>query len=150
MAKSYESNHTIMHAPNIVVSGEYKIDKQHRVVRYDMRFKKPYVDEIMYPATMHSIQHMMKAAFAEVSKCTIVDFSLMGSRTGFNIVVVDPPENFIDHDVKGALIVALDMDKVPGDTKKECGNCTYHDIDDARREILEFLDLFYGIRLILS
>lgn len=148
MAKTFETDHVTMHAPSIRVSEEIPIDK-HKIVRYDVRFKKPYIDEILYPATMHSIQHMMKAAFAEVSKVKIIDFSLMGSRTGFNLVVLDPPDNFVDHDIKGAFIVALDMDNVPGATKRLCGNYTYHDIDDAKREILEFLDLFYGIRLIL-
>ena len=71
MAKTFETDHVTMHAPSIRVSEEIPIDK-HKIVRYDVRFKKPYIDEILYPATMHSIQHMMKAAFAEVSKVKII------------------------------------------------------------------------------
>ncbi len=150
MVKSFTVDHLTMHAPDIRVSDEIQIGKQHKIVKYDIRFKKPYQDDPMYPAAMHSIEHMMATALREVSHAQIVDFSPMGCRTGFYLTVIDPPENFVTNDIKGAMIVSLDMEEVPGAEKKTCGNYLYHDIDEAKRELLDFLEFYYGIRLVLK
>ncbi len=149
MVKSFTIDHTQMKAPDIRIADEIQVGRQHRIVKYDIRFKKPYQDEPMYPAAMHSIEHMMATAIREISQCQIIDFSPMGCRTGFYLTVLDPTDNFVSNDIKGAMIVSLDMDEVPGSDKKSCGNYHYHDIDEAKRELLDFLEFYYGIRLIL-
>lgn len=150
MAKASSLDRLSLHAPDICVRDEFQVGKQHRVVKYDIRFKRPYEDDPMYPAAVHSIEHMMRTALREVSQAQIVNFAPMGCRTGFYLTVIDPPENFVSHDIKGAMIVSLDMEVVPGAEKKTCGNCLYHDLDEAKRELLDFLEFYYGIRLVLK
>jgi len=150
MLKASATDLSGMLAPDIRIASDISIGKQHRVVKYDVRFKKPYRDEIIYPSAMHSIVHMITYALKEVSEVKVVDFSPMGSRTGFFLTVVDPSDTFITNDFKGALIVALDLEEVPEANKRQCGNASYHDIDEAKREILDFLECYYGIRLILK
>lgn len=149
MVKSFTVDHTNMKAPDIRIAEEIPVGRHNKIVKYDIRFKRPYKDDPMYPATMHSLEHMMATAIREISQATIIDFSPMGCRTGFYLTVLNPPENFVTNDIKGAMIISLDMDEVPGADKKSCGNCYYHDIDDAKRELLDFLEFYYGIRLIL-
>jgi len=150
MLKASATDLSGMLAPDIRIAEEFAIGKQHRVVKYDVRFKKPYRDEIMYPSAMHTIVHMITYSLKEVSEIKVIDFSPMGSRTGFFLTVIDPTENFISNDFKGALIVALDLEEIPEANKKQCGNASYHDFDEAKREILDFLECYYGIRLILK
>lgn len=148
MVKSFAIDHTNMKAPDIRVAEEIVLGKN-RIVKYDIRFKKPYVDELIFPAVMHSIEHMMATAIREISEAQIIDFSPMGCRTGFYLSVINPGENFIKNDIKGAMIISLDMEEVPGATKKSCGNFYYHDIEGAKNELLDFLEFYYGIRLLI-
>jgi S-ribosylhomocysteine lyase LuxS involved in autoinducer biosynthesis len=45
--------------------------------------------------------------------------------------------------LKKALYKTMRVTSIPGATEKECGNCGFMDLKDARREALEYLELLY-------
>jgi tRNA(Arg) A34 adenosine deaminase TadA/S-ribosylhomocysteine lyase LuxS involved in autoinducer biosynthesis len=106
------------------------------VVTYDIRTRRPNVEEVMENGAIHTVEHLF-ATFVRNSelKNNIVYFGPMGCRTGFYFLTTG-----ITH--KQALELtqqAFDFIKafegaVPGVSAIECGNYRDHDLEGAKKE----------------
>ena len=106
------------------------------VVTYDIRTRRPNVEEVMENAAIHTVEHLF-ATYVRNSalKNNIIYFGPMGCRTGFYFLTTG-----ITHaDALKLTQEALDFiskfeGDVPGVSAIECGNYRDHDLDGAKKE----------------
>ena len=108
-------------------------------------FKNPANDGLLFPDTMHSIQHMLSAAAKETHLNNIVKVLPCGSRTAFEVAVLDPQSDFARNALRKLMITAAYMEKLPDSELQRCSNPRYHNFEDARREICDFVNTMYGV-----
>lgn len=106
------------------------------VVTYDIRTRRPNVEEVMENAAIHTVEHLF-ATYVRNSalKDNIIYFGPMGCRTGFYFLTTG-----ITHaDALKLTREALDFiskfeGDVPGVSAIECGNYRDHDLKGAKKE----------------
>ncbi len=106
------------------------------VVTYDIRTRKPNVEDVMENGAIHTVEHLF-ATFVRNSefKDNIIYFGPMGCRTGFY---------FLTTGMTHAQALALTKEAfefiekfegdVPGVSAVECGNFRDHDLTGAKKE----------------
>lgn len=113
------------------------------IVTYDMRTRKPNMDDYMDNLTMHSVEHMF-ATYVRNSEIgdKVLYFGPMGCQTGFYLLVKDTPcekvldavlsvlEKIINHD--GGMVGAL---------REECGNYKNLSLDAAKKECARYINI---------
>ena len=106
------------------------------VTTYDMRTRRPNLDDYMDNLTMHSVEHMF-ATYVRNSKIgkNVIYFGPMGCQTGFYLLV----RNESKEDVLSAVIDTLERiisheGEMFGASRKECGNYRNLDLDAAKLE----------------
>ncbi|MBQ7924314.1 MAG: S-ribosylhomocysteine lyase [Clostridia bacterium] len=105
------------------------------VVTYDIRMKIPNGGDYLSMRAAHTIEHLF-ATFTRNSKDgdKIIYVGPMGCKTGFYLLVRDT----LSRSQAIALVqasmafIATYEGEIPGNTKKECGNYLYHDLDGAK------------------
>ena len=110
------------------------------VITYDIRMKIPNGGDYLSMRSAHTIEHLF-ATFARNSEYgdKIVYVGPMGCKTGFYLLVRDT----ITHAQAIALVqesmafIATYSGDIPGNTRKECGNYLYHDLDGAKEIALD-------------
>lgn len=107
------------------------------IVTYDIRMKAPYRDIPLRSATAHTLEHFL-ATYLRNARNDIVYVGPMGCMTGFYVVVYGGEG--IDRSLADALRWVLTQDEVPGATKVQCGNYTFMDLEDAKKEARAFLN----------
>lgn len=128
--ESFNVDHTIL------LRGMYISRIDANVVTYDIRTRKPNVEDVMENGAIHTFEHLF-ATFVRNSslKDNIIYFGPMGCRTGFYFLTTG-----ITHKQALALTQeALDFIKnfegdVPGVSAEECGNYRDHDLEGAKKE----------------
>ena len=106
------------------------------VVTYDIRTRRPNVEEVMENGAIHTLEHLF-ATYVRNSalKDNIIYFGPMGCRTGFYFLTTG-----ITHaDALKLTQDALDFvskfeGDVPGVSAIECGNYRDHDLEGAKKE----------------
>ena len=108
-------------------------------------FKNPEHDELLYPDTMHSIQHLLSAAAKEADLPNIIKIMPCGSRIAMEVAVLDAQSDFAKHELRKLMLTAAYMDNIPKSELTHCTNPRYQNFFDAHREICEFVKTLYGI-----
>lgn len=128
---SFTINHTIL------PKGMYLSRVDADTVTYDIRTRKPNVEEVMENGAIHTLEHLF-ATYARNSehKDKIIYFGPMGCRTGFYFITTD---SLCKKDVialtKDALAFCADFDgEIPGVSAEECGNYRDHNLPQAKKE----------------
>ena len=106
------------------------------VITYDIRTRRPNVEEVMENGAIHTLEHLF-ATYVRNSalKNNIIYFGPMGCRTGFYFLTTG-----ITHaDALKLTQEALDFvsnfeGDVPGVSAIECGNYRDHDLEGAKKE----------------
>ena len=113
------------------------------ITTYDLRTRKPNMDDYMDNITMHSVEHMI-ATYIRSSNIgdRVIYFGPMGCQTGFYLLV----RNADNFEVLNALIDCLKKTvnhegDVFGKTRVECGNYKCLDIGAAKAECQRYLDV---------
>lgn len=114
------------------------------IVTYDIRMKRPNMNDFLSNATMHTFEHLF-ATYARNTEFQdkIVYVGPMGCRTGFYFLVRDS----ISHaQALNILIESLKFikdfeGKIPGTNKEECGNYLEHDLEGAKDIAVEMLEV---------
>ena len=114
------------------------------IVTYDIRMKRPNMNDILSNGTMHTFEHLF-ATYARNTEFQdkIVYVGPMGCRTGFYFLVRDS----ISHaQALNILIESLKFikdfeGKIPGTNKEECGNYLEHDLEGAKDIAVEMLEV---------
>lgn len=108
-------------------------------------FKNADHDELLYPDTMHSIQHLLSAACKEAEIHNVVKVLPCGSRLAMEVAVLDAQSDFSKRELRKLMITAAYMDGIPEEELRRCSNPKYQNVSDAHREICEFVHTMYGI-----
>lgn len=135
---SFTIDHTIL------PKGMYTSRVDGDCVTYDIRTRKPNKETVMENAAIHTLEHLF-ATFVRNSEFSddVIYFGPMGCRTGFYFIVRDTvtPKQTINL-TKEALRFCADFEgTIPGSTEKECGNYRDHDLEGAKKEAAEMLQV---------
>ena len=106
------------------------------VVTYDIRTRRPNVEEVMETGAIHTVEHLF-ATFVRNSelKDNIIYFGPMGCRTGFYFLTTGITHKQALELTKDALKFIAEFDgEVPGVSAVECGNYRDHDLEGAKKE----------------
>ena len=114
------------------------------IVTYDIRMKRPNMNDFLPNGAMHTFEHLF-ATYARNTEFQdkIVYIGPMGCRTGFYFLVRDS----ITHTqalniLKESLAFIKDFKgKIPGTNKEECGNYLEHDLEGAKDIAVEMLEV---------
>lgn len=132
---SFEVDHTVLE------KGMYTSRVDGDVTTYDIRTRKPNVEEVMDNASIHTIEHLF-ATFVRNSPLAdkIIYFGPMGCRTGFYFLVRDmAPADAISLTQQAFRFIAEFDGEVPGVSAVECGNYRDHSLEGAIREAELFI-----------
>ncbi len=106
------------------------------VVTYDIRTRRPNVEEVMENGAIHTLEHLF-ATYVRNSalKNNIIYFGPMGCRTGFYFLTTGITHAEALKLTQEALdFVSKFEGDVPGVSAIECGNYRDHDLDGAKKE----------------
>ena len=114
------------------------------IVTYDIRMKRPNMNDFLSNGAMHTFEHLF-ATYARNTEFQdkIVYIGPMGCRTGFYFLV----RNSITHTqalniLKESLAFIKDFKgKIPGTNKEECGNYLEHDLEGAKAIAVDMLEV---------
>lgn|SRR5699024_4640285 len=139
--ESFELDHDAVEAPYVRHCGEHDGD----INKYDVRFTQPN-EEFMDPREIHTLEHLLAYGVrAEVEKLgydvEIIDISPMGCQTGFYLILKGTPtiEDVIEV-VTAAMQSVVDAERIPANTRKECGQYTLHSLEGAKQRASVFLN----------
>jgi S-ribosylhomocysteine lyase len=136
--ESFNLDHTKVKAPYIRVAG-YKESKVDQIVKYDMRFTQPYVDQMPMRA-MHTLEHFLAENIRNYS-VDVIDVSPMGCQTGFYMAMIhfDSVENMSEL-VEKTLNDVLAAEEIPAQSEVQCGFASAHDLKGAKHCAEKMLD----------
>ena len=106
------------------------------VVTYDIRTRRPNVEEVMKNGAIHTVEHLF-ATFVRNSefKDNIIYFGPMGCRTGFYFLTTGMTHAQALNLTKDAFAFIESFEgEVPGVSAVECGNYRDHDLQGAKKE----------------
>lgn len=129
--------------------GLYLSRKDKNVATYDLRVRRPNIDELLTNSQLHSVEHLLATLLrnSEYSEA-IIYFGPMGCQTGFYLLV--------DSDIlsDGQVLILLQNaftygmlfdGKMPGNSEKECGNYKNLSIDEAKKVCKEYAFVLAGL-----
>ncbi len=118
----------------------------HDVTTWDLRFKRPNGGDYLAVPAIHTIEHLIATVLrnSEKKDCVIY-FGPMGCRTGFYLLTVDLDYEEVKKLLSDCFSLALTFDSVPGNKREECGNYLEHDLDGAKRECAQYLNLLKNL-----
>ena len=111
------------------------------ITTYDMRTRKPNMDDYMDNLTMHSFEHMF-ATYVRNSEIggDVIYFGPMGCQTGFYLLVRNAENERVLTVVKDVLkSIIFHTGSMVGAKREECGNYRNLDIEAARIEAERYL-----------
>ncbi len=113
------------------------------VITYDIRTRRPNVEEVMENGAIHTLEHLF-ATYVRNSefKDNIIYFGPMGCRTGFYFLTTGMTHADALKLTKAALEFTADFEgEVPGVSAVECGNYRDHDLEGAKKEAADQLEI---------
>lgn len=137
---SFTIDHTIL------PRGMYVSRVDGDVVTYDIRMRRPNVEEVLTNSSIHTIEHLF-ATFVRNSEFTdnIIYFGPMGCRTGCY---------FLTRGMDGQDVIKLTREafkfiaeyegEIPGVSAVECGNYRDHDLSQAKIDAKEMVEVLTG------
>lgn len=136
--ESFNLDHRAVAAPYIRLADRKELKSGGVITKYDIRFTQPNVAHLESDA-VHSIEHL----FAENSRShsdRIVDFSPMGCRTGFYLILDGESEvDDVMDLVEATLNDILAATEVPAANEVQCGWGAHHTLEGAKAAIEPFL-----------
>jgi len=138
---SFEKNHDVLE------KGLYLSTIQQGVSTFDLRFKKPNGNDYISPKACHSVEHIIATLLRNGEfKDDIIYFGPMGCRTGFYLLTVNLTFNQVLDELLRVFKLGANSTEIPGNKKIECGNYLEHDLEDAKRECLEYYNVLSGVK----
>ncbi len=117
-------------------------------VTYDLRMKKPNAGSYISPKSLHTIEHLL-ATYVRNSKYTddVIYAGPMGCRTGFYLILRDnvSKEELIDLLRETFAYIADFTGDIPGNSRIECGNYLEHDLEAARADAKDYLEVLMKV-----
>lgn len=122
-------------------AGIYLSRRDGDICTYDVRICKPYADELLTNAEMHSLEHLLATVLRSGAHgAEVIYVGPMGCQTGFYVLYRGLGQNEAERDILAAFRYVADYDgEMPGNSKAECGNCLNLSVAAARRAATTFL-----------
>lgn len=123
-------------------AGIYLSRRDGDICTYDVRICKPYADELLTNAEMHSLEHLLATVLRNGAHgAEVIYVGPMGCQTGFYVLYRGLGQNEAERDILAAFRYVADYDgEMPGNSKAECGNCLNLSVVAARRAATTFLE----------
>ena len=123
-------------------AGIYLSRRDGDICTYDVRICKPYADELLTNAEMHSLEHLLATVLRNGAHgAEVIYVGPMGCQTGFYVLYRGLGQNEAERDILAAFRYVADYDgEMPGKSKAECGNCLNLSVAAARRAATTFLE----------
>ncbi len=139
---SFTVNHNILQ-PGVYVS---RVDGD--AVTYDLRMKKPNAGSYITPKSLHTIEHLL-ATYVRNSSYTdqVIYAGPMGCRTGFYLIMRDSVSKteVLSLLRKTFAYIAAFEGEIPGNKKEECGNYLEHDLETAKQDAADYLQVLQQV-----
>ena len=113
------------------------------ITTYDIRMRKPNVEQVMDNGAIHTIEHLF-ATYARNCeyKDSVIYFGPMGCRTGCYFLTRNLDNATVLSIIKNAFQFIADFEgEIPGSTAVECGNYRDHNLELAKKEAKEFIKI---------
>lgn len=128
---SFTIDHTIL------PKGMYLSRTDANTVTYDIRTRRPNIEEVMENGSIHTLEHLF-ATYVRNSahKDKIVYFGPMGCRTGFYFITTDElsEAEAVELTRNAMAFCAEFKGEIPGVSAEECGNYRDHNLEGAKKE----------------
>lgn len=140
---SFTINHlTLM--PGIYVSRRDITPSGDEITTFDVRMTAPNREPALSPQALHTIEHLAATFLRNHPQWSpkIVYWGPMGCCTGNYLIMQGRLESADIVDLMRetfSFIADFDGD-IPGATPRDCGNCTFNDLQAARKAARKFLD----------
>ena len=138
---SFTIDHTIL------PKGMYLSRVDANTVTYDIRTRRPNVEEVMENGAIHTFEHLF-ATYVRNSehKDNVVYFGPMGCRTGFYFITTDEvsKSDAVELTKKALAFCAAFEGETPGVSAEECGNYRDHNLDGAKKEAADMCAVLEG------
>lgn len=123
-------------------AGIYLSRRDGDICTYDVRICKPYADELLTNAEMHSLEHLLATVLRNGAHgAEVIYVGPMGCQTGFYVLYRGLGQNEAERDILAAFRYVADYDgEMPGNSKAECGNFLNLSVAAARRAAITFLE----------
>lgn len=133
--RSFEIDHTKL------VPGVYYHSKSGVVTTWDIRIKFPNKGDYLSPRVIHTIEHTLAKYLRDAyGNYRIVGIFPMGCQTGFYVLTRFMSRHAIHGAIKDYIRNLQSTSNIPGYSEKECGNYKFHDLKDAKEEMLNYYD----------
>lgn len=137
---SFTIDHTIL------PKGMYVSRVDGDVVTYDIRMRRPNVEEVLTNGSIHTIEHLF-ATYVRNSKFTdnIIYFGPMGCRTGCYFLTRGMDGQDVINLAREAFeFIASYEGEIPGVSAVECGNYRDHDLERAKIDAADMVKVLTG------
>ena len=132
--KSFTIDHDI-HKVGFYLSGV-----ANNIYTYDLRFKTPNGGDYIDNAAMHTVEHLFATVIRNsTQKGNVVYFGPMGCRTGFYLLMFGCSAEETKALVIDCIKKCLELNEIPGNSRKECGNYLEHDLEGAKMLLEDYL-----------
>jgi S-ribosylhomocysteine lyase len=136
--ESFNLDHRTVAAPYVRLADLKRLPAGDVLSKYDVRLTQP--NEGHLPTeTIHSLEHMV-AEHSRNHSDRVVDFSPMGCRTGFYLMLegeweLDAVLGLLERTLRDV----VDADEVPAANEVQCGWGAHHDLAGAQGAARDFL-----------
>ncbi|MBQ8823719.1 MAG: S-ribosylhomocysteine lyase [Ruminococcus sp.] len=117
-------------------------------VTYDLRMKMPNAGDFITPKSLHTIEHLL-ATYVRNSEFSdlVIYAGPMGCRTGFYLILRDSVEKseVLSLLKKAFSYIADFTGEIPGSRKEECGNYLEHNLEQAKRDAAQYLEVLNNL-----
>ena len=144
--ESFELDHRKVKAPYIRKCCLLNGPQGDFVTKFDIRFLQPN-KEAFGTAAMHGLEHLLAYKLRDNLE-GIIDFSPMGCRTGFYLIMwgeVEPQT--VKDGLEKALKMVLEATEIPAATRVECGNYKDLSLFGAKEYAKEALEKGFSLNI---
>lgn len=111
-----------------------------KIYVYDVRMKKPNGRDFINIKPAHSIEHLIADTMKKLYPGKVISWNMFMCQTGGYLETYLEPE-----EAREAILETIDnimyLEVVPFATRQECGNYKTHDLEGAKKELMEFAKL---------
>jgi S-ribosylhomocysteine lyase len=123
-------------------AGFYLSGKSNGIYTYDLRFKFPNKGDYLTNEALHTVEHIFATVIRNSAvKDKVVYFGPMGCRTGFYLLLRDMEIDEARAITLSSMEACLEIEDIPGSKRQECGNFLEHNLEDAKEEIRQYIEV---------
>lgn len=144
--ESFQLDHTKVKAPYVrkccVLDGK----NGDKVTKFDLRFLQPN-KEVFETDAIHGLEHLL-ATFLRDNMDGVIDFSPMGCRTGYYLIMWgDVEPSYVKDGLEKSLEMVLAAENIPAASEEECGNYRDLSLEGAKKYARKVLEEGFSLNI---